>query len=558
MPIRFYNSGFQSGLEALSQGAMQGHKIGLGLAENEKDRELRRAALDISAANQKLNEDEAARARVLQTVGLARERETDEAARGIADLTVGGGMQGPLADPEEERARQIIPLLNAKTVPLFIQNYKQRQIVGMLKDQRERHLSQWTDLANDPELAALSPRQQEEAQARAQEATEILGAFSDPNKPGEIVDPEGLEEALKASAKGLTDQRTLIGKRLQQAEEKQRIIGFYQPELAEMQAALRGLPPDIAAQMQDRINILSTGLAGYQIGAITPAQLQAFWHNAKNGMRPDGSGGGGKEKLPPWLKARDLLEADVKNGLIEGVTANGALVKWEEATADDRERGRRRRQGEYQTMLERDAGGGAVPGVGPQATPEVQGPVQSLEGAGVDFGGLSPEKQAAFLSRLSQITADPSGDAATLELMKEYGVRMPGMQAGVAAKGARDEKAAKDADVRAGQEKFKRERAAPQYIKGPATGLLERNNAGRQNADGEKLVSLAKDLRSSGRSRSIGGGTDPDRLYDSRAKASGALEQAIEEYEKAWGKVPAKVMAEIEKLHREFAGHAVK
>ena len=286
--IRMYGSRSQGALSALATGASQGLGLGIGMRERRLEREQEDRQF---AERMKLAEDEAAREEAeegrrkeLFEIAKSRREQGDEAAQGIAGMALGPEPLGPVQeDPEDAHARRVASKLPAEMLPRFLEGYRNVQTQKMLTSMKEKHLSQWEELSNDPELANLSPKQQEAALKRSQEAMELLGSAQD---------PEQLTEILKTSAKGLTDTRTLIGKRVQAAEEKARIIGFYQPELAEMQAMTKGLPPDIASQMQERIDILSKGLAGYQAGAITPTQLQAFWHNAKGGARPDGQRGG--------------------------------------------------------------------------------------------------------------------------------------------------------------------------------------------------------------------------------------------------------------------------
>lgn len=110
-----------------------------------------------------------------------------------------------------------------------------------------------------------------------------------------------------------------------------------------------------------------------------------------------------------------------------------------------------------------------------------------------------------------------------------------------------------------------------QYIDGPAAGFLANNNGARKQSDSRNLVSLAETLAETGKVRAGGVPGGISRLlnkwpsppkFDSQADArewmSGQLQQAMDEYESAWGSIPSDILAKIENLRREFIKEAVK
>lgn len=301
MPVRFYNSAAQSGLEALAQGAERG--IGLGLQmkqmkrQAEQDAENKRRYEEDKARatdqyNRQVSEDVFRRniaGRQQDRLDQADQRyQADtQSAQDIGSMAVGTGLNpgesGP-PDPEHQQALEIAKRLTPESLPMFLKEHEQQQRTKMLGDLKEKHLSQWQDMARNPALGQLQGAgHAEEIAARAQAATEALNNAQT---------PEQLTEALKTSKEGLEKTTVSIGQALDKQNQLARVVQHYRAGphgIAEQQAALSSLPGGVREFAQKIVDDQDRLVSAFEAGAITSGQLTTLMEHARN-QKPGGGG----------------------------------------------------------------------------------------------------------------------------------------------------------------------------------------------------------------------------------------------------------------------------
>ena len=303
MPVKFYGPGFQSGLEALAQGAERG--IGLGLRMKQMKRQAEQ-----DAEEKRRYEEEKARATDLYNRQVANDvfqknvtgRQQDrldqqdqryqantQSARDIAAMAVLSdapeGQMGP-HDPEHEQALGIARNLSPEALPLFLKEHEQIQRTKMLGELKDKHLSQWQDMTRNPALGQLQGAGHvEEIMARAQMAQEALSGAKT---------PEQLQEALKTSKEGLEKTTVSIGQALDKQNQMLRVVQHYRAGphgIAEQQSAVSAMPAGIREFAQKIVDDQDRLVSAYEAGAITSGQLTTLMEQARNqkpGKQPGG------------------------------------------------------------------------------------------------------------------------------------------------------------------------------------------------------------------------------------------------------------------------------
>ena len=561
-------------LNAAAEGFSQGFGRGLEQkdandarkkAQDAEDARLRLADT-VAQAEMKIAKDR--EARQAQEFGIQQQREADRktAAAQIGEYATSGGRapnfqpnQVETATPEEQQSKaedahatevaRHIGQTAPDLLPAFLDEYKNNKRLQMLKGVAARELSGWDAAGKNPIMGPMMAgdgKNKNELQARADTAREALQAAMQ-----EGTDPDVLAKAVATSAAARQQSWISTAQQMDVQAEVENVSAVASQQINEAEQALqdprfaRVLTPEVRAMMQMGISrarqaLMLYGASAGQPGGMTASRLYDGIDAAFRDMgRGSSRGGAVKPEDPPWLQARNLAVEDFDKGLL-GDPA--------QMDAKERERVTRQRQAEYEQRI----GGGVPPGVqGPEGPNTQQGPPP------ISFGNLDPQKQAALMSELSAITSSPDGDAKRMEALKKYGVGLGDIKQGVAEKQQADVTAEKEAGVREKQAAYRAERSKLQHINGPATGMLAANNSARKFADDQRLVRIAKSLKASGHTRSIGGSSEG--VADYREKASGELQAALEEYSRAWGEdPPKKVMDEIERLRQEFAREVVK